>query len=284
MLPLPGPETYSLELNEVMQTVATVILWGGTVLLLGYAVKIARAERSYLPVVLVLAVASGSIIEPIYDITYHLHWLGADGSGNGPQWTLFTSFGLPQPVWVMPAYVLVFALPAILLYRSFAAGVTIRKIFGFAALTATTTAMFEIVAINVDLYTYYGEAPVRVFDYPIWIAFMESAQITGFAVLCAVVKMRATKPQHCLVLFLVFPANFAFETIGAGFPVLIAQNVPDPSTALMTAMVPVSIGLAATGLWWTSQLLFLCHRLAAAEGRMPEPAPMTRTEKVVAAL
>ncbi|MGQ0466667.1 MAG: hypothetical protein ACT4QG_15250 [Sporichthyaceae bacterium] len=284
MLPLPGPETYSLELHETMQTIATIVLWGGTLALLGYAIKLARVEKSYLPIVVVLSVATGSIIEPIYDITYHLHWLGADGQGNGPQWTLFTSFGLPQPVWVMPAYVMVFALPAILLYRSFAAGVTLQKIFGFAALTACTTAMFEIIAINVDLYTYYGEAPVRVFDYPIWIAFMEASQITGFAVLCAVVKLRATKPYHCLALFLVFPANFAFETLGAGFPTLIAQNVPDPSTALMTAMVPVSIALAATGLWWTSQLLFLCHRLEAAEGRPLAPAPMSRTEKAIAAL
>jgi len=284
MLPLPGPETYALELNEVMQTVATIVLWGGTIALLGYAIRLARVEKSYLPIVVVLSVAAGSIIEPIYDITYHLHWLGAEGDGSGPQWTLFTSFGLPQPVWVMPAYVMVFALPAILLYRSFAAGVTIQKIFGFAALTATTTAIFEIIAVNVDLYTYYGEAPVRVFDYPIWIAFMESAQITGFAVLCAVMKLRAAKPYHCLALFLVFPANFAFETLGAGFPTLIAQNVPNPSTALMTLMVPVSIGLAATGLWWTSQLLFLCHRLEAAEGRTPAPAPTSRTEQAIAAL
>jgi hypothetical protein len=215
-------------------------------------------------VLIVLAVATGSIIEPIYDITYHLYWLGADAAGNGPQWTLFTAFGLPQPVWVMPAYVIVFALPVILLYRSFARGVSMRRVFSWAALLAFTTALFETIALNVHLYTYYDSAPTRLLKYPLWIAFMEAAQITGYAVLCAILANRATSPWHCLALFVVFPANFAFETLGAGFPTLISMNTPDPSTALMWASVPLSIGLAATGLWWTAKLLFLTRGLDAA--------------------
>lgn len=283
-IPLPTSQTYGLQLNEAMQTAATVILWAGTIGLLLYAAKLAREVRSPLPVFLVLAVAAGSIIEPIYDITYHLHWLGADAQGEGVQWTLFTSFGLPQPVWAMPAYVMVFALPALLLYRSFAAGVTLKKIFQWAALTAFTTAAFETIAVNVDLYTYYGEAPLRFLNYPLWIAVMEAAQITGFAVLCAVISLRATRWQHTLVVFLVFPANFAFETLGAGFPTLVTMNAPDPSTALMWAMAPVSMGLAAAGLWWTSQLLFLSQRLARLEGRSPEPTELTSAQQVAAAL
>lgn len=278
-IPLPSPETEALDLNTVMQTIATVGLWGGTIALLLYAIKISREERSPLAVFIVLAVAAGSIIEPIYDITYHLYWLD-----NGEQWTLFTSFGLPQPVWVMPAYVIVFALPAVLLYRSFAAGVSLKTIFKWAGVTAFTTALFETIAVNSGLYVYYGDAPMRFLEYPLWIAFMECAQITGFAVLCAVIKLRATRPAHMLIVFLVFPANFIFETAGAGFPTLIAMNTPDPSMALMWAMAPVSIGLAAAGLWWTSNLLFLTQRLARLEGTLPEAPEMTRAQRIGAAL
>lgn len=267
MIPLPGPETYALPLNQAMQTVATVILWSGTLALLGYAVRLARRERSPLPVLIVLAVATGSIIEPIYDITYHLHWLGADAGGHGPQWTLFTAFGLPQPVWVMPAYVVVFALPAILLYRGFARGVSMRRIFAWAGLTAFTTALFETIATNVHLYTYYGAAPTRLLKYPLWISFMEATQITGYAVGCAIFANQATRPRHCLALLVVFPANFAFQTLGAGFPTLIAMNTPKPSPALMWASVPVSIALAAAGLWWTAKLLFFTQRLPVEAGR-----------------
>jgi hypothetical protein len=276
MIPLPGPQTYGLALNHVMQVVATLLLWGGTLALLGYSVVLARRERSPLPVMIVVAVATGSINEPIYDLTYHLYWLGADPHGHGPQWTLFTAFGLPQPVWVMPAYVMVFALPALLLYRSFARGVSMQKVVGWAALTACTTAVFETVATTMDLYTYYGDAPLRLLRYPLWISVMEAAQITGYALLCAVIKLRAPRPAHCLVLLVVFPANFAFETLGAGFPTLISMNTPNPSTALMWAMAPVSMALAATGLWWTAQLLFFTQRWALVEGRLPSPGPLTQ--------
>lgn len=250
-VPQPPAPPYDLPLNTTMQTVATLVLWGGTVLLLAYAVKIARDERSILPVVLVLAAATGSFFEPIYDIAYHLHWLD-----NGEQWTLFTSFGLPQPVWVMPAYVMVFGAPALVLYRSLARGATRARIFKIAAVTACTTAIFEITAINLDLYVYYGESPWRVFDYPLFIGIMEGTQITGYAVIAAVLSLKATRQVHCLALFALFPCNFAFDVIGAGFPTVILQNSSaNPNDALLCLSAFASVGLAATALWWTSQLL-----------------------------
>jgi hypothetical protein len=190
MRDLPVPP-YDLALNTTMQTVATVVLWAGTIALLVYAYRLARQERSFFPLLLVLAVAVGSLIEPLYDIAYHLFWLD-----NGQQWTLFTAFGLPQPVWVMPAYVMVFALPALLLYRRLMAGAPVALAFKFGLLLSFTTAVFEIIAINIDLYTYYGEAPIRLFGYPLWIGFMEGGQIASYAVLAAVLRHRATLPAH----------------------------------------------------------------------------------------
>ncbi|MBN3511491.1 hypothetical protein JYB55_21915 [Mycolicibacterium septicum] len=254
--PQPPAPPYDLPLNTTMQTVATIVLWTGTAILFGYAVSMARRQRSVFPIALVVAVAVGSLIEPMYDIAYHLHWLDA-----GQQWTLFTSFGLPQPVWVMPAYVMVFGMPALLMYRSFAQGITINRIFKFAALTALTTAIFEITAINLGLYTYYGESPWRLFNYPLFIAFMEGAQITGFAVLAALLSIYATKQIHCLALLAIFPCNFAFETLGAGFPTLILQNSsPNPNSVLLFLSAFASVGLAATALWWTSQSILVVQR------------------------
>lgn len=265
----PPTPPYGLELNTTMQTVATLVLWIGTALLLAYAIRMARQERSLFPIILVVAVAVGSLIEPIYDITYHLHWL--DG---GEQWTLFTSFGLPQPVWVMPAYVMVFGLPALLLYRLLAKGTSLKTIFSFAALTACTTAAFEITAINLDLYVYYGESPWRVLEYPLFIAFMEAAQITGFAVLATCLKMRATKPIHNFALFAIFPANFAFDTIGAGFLTLVLQNSSaNPNDLLLFLSACASVTLAATCLWWTSQLLLTLQRKDVPTAAPSEPAP-----------
>jgi hypothetical protein len=249
MRDLPVPP-YHLGLNTTMQTVATVVLWGGTIALLAYAYRLARQERSPFPLLLVLAVAAGSLIEPLYDIAYHLFWLD-----NGRQWTLFTAFGLPQPVWVMPAYVMVFALPALLLYRRLKAGAPVSLALTYGVVLSFTTAMFEIIAGKVDLYTYYGHAPVRVLGYPLWIGFMEGGQIASYAVLAAVLRHQATRPAHGVALFVLFPANFAWATLGAGFPTLIAMNTPNPSTLVMWLTVPISVAFAATSLWWATHLL-----------------------------
>ncbi|GAA3524014.1 hypothetical protein [Nocardioides daeguensis] len=266
--PQPPAPPYDLPLNTTMQTVATLVLWAGTAALVIHGARMARSERSPFPLFLVLAVAAGSVIEPIYDITYHLHWLDA-----GEQWTLFTSFGLPQPVWVMPAYVMVFGLPALVLYRSLSENATMGRIFKLGALTTLTTAIFEITAINLDLYVYYGESPWRVFDYPLFIAFMEGAQITGFAVLCAVIRLKTTDVRHQLVVFALFPANFAYDVIGAGFPTLILQNSsPDPNGGLLFASAFVSVALAATALWWSGRLLLATQDAAADATRRPPVA------------
>jgi hypothetical protein len=246
------------ELNLVMQTVATIVLWAGTAVTLGWAVLKARRETTMLPVVLIVAVAAGSILEPIYDITYHLLWYTGgfvDGNITGHQWTLFTAFGLPQPVWVMAAYVMVFGLPALIMYDRLAKNPSAATIAKMAGILFLTTAAFETTAINLNLYGYYGAAPLRLMGYPLWIAAMESAQITGFAILCAVLKRRKTSELQCLALFALFPANFAFDVLGAGFPGLIAINVEHPSQPVMWLAALASIALAATALWWTAQLL-----------------------------
>lgn len=267
--PQPPQPPYDLPLNATMQLIATVILWSSTALLLAYAIKRAYRDRTVFPVVLVIAVAVGSVIEPLYDTAYHLFWL--DG---GEQWTLFTSFGLPQPVWVMPAYVMVFGMPALLTYRALARSATLSQIFKLATLTACTTAIFETTAINLGLYVYYGESPWRVLGYPLFIAFMEGAQITGFAVLAALLSRYMKKELHSLALFAIFPCNFAFDTLGAGFPTLIIQNSsPHPNGLLLFLSAFVSVGLASIALWWTAQSLITVQRGKEAEIDGPHPQP-----------
>ncbi|WP_110881786.1 hypothetical protein [Mycolicibacterium vulneris] len=136
---MPTPP-YEHPLKLAVQTVATIVLWTATALIVAIALRRAAKERSALTIIVVLAVAIGSLIEPLYDIAYHLLWYVPG------HWTLFTSFNLPQPVWVMPAYVTVFAGPTLYLYPKFAAGVSRRDIVRYAGLTVVTTAVFETAA------------------------------------------------------------------------------------------------------------------------------------------
>lgn len=254
-MPIPP---YDHPLNLAMQTVATVVLWVAFAVILGIAVRRGLRERSWFPVILVLAVAVGSVIEPLYDIAYHLLWYVPG------QWTLLTSFDIPQPVWVMPAYVFVFAAPALYLYPRFERGVGRREVFRFAGLTMVTTAIFETSAINLGLYTYYGPHAFRFLGYPLWIAVVEAAQITGFAVLAAVCHQRLQNGPSVLGLFVLYPAHFAYALLGAGFPALIAINSPHPSTGLVWGASTLSIGFAVVALLLVTELLVT---------RQPDTAP-----------
>lgn len=278
MTPIPSGPGEVPDLNTTLQSIVTVALWVGTIALVLYAIRLSRRDRSPIAIFLVLAVAVGSLIEPLYDVSYHLFWHDFDEAGKSAQWTLFESFDLPQPVWVMPAYVVVFAGPAIFMYKGLAKKTTLRHVFKLAAITACTTAVFEILMINLDLYSYWSPQTMRVLDYPIWIAFMEAAQITTFAMLVALLSRKATKPVHLLAAFMIFPANFAFSTLGAGFPGIIAINMDDPSSVLMFLGAGASIALAAVELWWVGTMLMRdeeqtteLERLWAAAGRPSAP-------------
>lgn len=258
MPPQPPAPPYDLELSTTMQLVATVLLWSAVAIMLAYAVRRCRAERSAFPLIIVLAVATGSLIEPLYDTAYHLHWLDA-----GRQWTLFTSFGLPQPVWVMPAYVVVFALPALLCSRSWSIDAPVSRMIRIAALTAATTTVFEIAAVNLDLYVYYGDSAWKVAGYPLFIGVMEAVQITTFAILTATLRRVATRPAHALALFALFPCNFAFTVLGAGFPTVILQNSSsDPSAVLLFVSGFASVSLGLIALWWSIRLLLVARTAA----------------------
>jgi fucose permease len=103
---------------------------------------------------------------------------------------------------------------------------------------------------------------------------MESAQITGFAVLCALLARYKTRESHCLALFALFPANFGFAVLGAGFPTLIAMNTANPSRPVMWLTSFVSMAMALTTLWWWSKLLL--------HDSIPEPALAPREELRIA--
>lgn len=243
---MPTPP-FDHPLNLLMQTIATVVLWPLAIMVFVIAVRRSIREKTLFHISLVLAVAFGSLLEPLYDISYHLLWFIPG------QWTLFTSFDLPQPVWVMASYVVVFAGPALYLAPRLEDGISLTKLYQLAGFTALTTATFEIIAINSGLYMYYGEHPFRFLQYPLWIAIMEASQITCFAMACVWLRRRAgQKPLVNLALFVLFPANFCFTTLGAGFPGVIIINTAEPSTVMLYIGALVSMTFAVLAIWMGS--------------------------------
>ena len=239
---MPQPP-YDHALNMTMQTVMTVALWSIAAGFIALAILRSLRQKTWFPIILVASVAFGSLIEPLYDISYHLLWFIPG------QWTLFTSFDLPQPIWVMSAYIVVFAGPALMLCPKIEKGVSLPQLFRLAGITALTTAIFEIIAIQGGTYMYYGPHPFRLFEYPLWIAVLEACQITSFTIVAVQLRARTSGELPLLGLFVLFPANFCFSNLGAGFPGIIAMNMVDPPMVLVTAAAVLSMVFAAVVIW-----------------------------------
>ncbi|MGH6892644.1 MAG: hypothetical protein ACREEP_10330 [Dongiaceae bacterium] len=253
---MPTPP-YTHPLNLLMQTVFTVTLWSLAAVLIVIAIRRSLRERSWFPILLVASVAFGSLIEPLYDIAYHLLWFIPG------QWTLFTSFDLPQPVWVMSAYIVVFAGPALFLLPAMERGVTLPRLFRLAGITAVTTAVFEIAAIQCGTYMYYGSHPFRLFGYPLWIAFAEAAQIACFTIAALELRRRVRSEVGLLGLFVLFPANFCFTTLGAGFPGLIAINMVEPPLLFLSVAAALSTLFFVGSLWLVASVSSCVHTAGA---------------------
>ncbi len=245
---VPTPP-FEHSLNMSMQTVMTVGTWGLTLFFVIKAIKMSRQQNSLLPIFIILAGAAGSIAEPLYDIAFHLIWYIPG------QWSLFTAFGLPQPVWVMSAYIIVFCGPALYITEMLHRGMNRQQFYKTFAIVLATTAVFEAIAINGGTYAYYGPQPLRLLNYPVWVAILEAVFIMSFSIAAALLRCHATSKRQHLLVFALFPCTFFFANFGTGFPSLIALNSSSqPSMALIYACFAVTLLLVVLAL----ELLCLC--------------------------
>lgn len=233
------PAPLDQPLNLFMQTVMTLGCWGGAFIFLVLALRRCQREGTAFYLVVIGAAALCSLLEPLYDIAFHLIWY-APG-----QWTLFTAFGLPQPIWVMGAYILVFAGPVITMVDK----VEDMDRGGFWRLVVTvfaTTAIFEMIAISGGTYGYYGPHALRMFGSPLIIAALEATFISSLVVLAAHFRQNVTRPGEHLLMIPLFGAAFFMGNFGAGWPLVIAINSSeDPSMAVVWTGTAASLMFAA---------------------------------------
>ena len=118
---LAAPVDHPLDLAT--QSLLTWGSWAITLVLIGWAIKLGREERTHFYLLMVLAVLCGALVEPIYDMAMMLYFYSAGG-----MWTHFSAFDIPQPVWTHSGYaILVEALTHSHLDSSMAPSWVLRK-------------------------------------------------------------------------------------------------------------------------------------------------------------
>jgi hypothetical protein len=229
------------QLNLATQAVLLYGSWVLTAVVLLVAVRMAVRERTPFYPLLVIAVLVGAFVEPLYDTAMMLYFYSTSGMV-----THFTAFGIPQPLWTHSGYVVLYAVPALLITRDAWRGtLTSTRLYTFAGLEFLMSCAFEMIGINGDAYTYWGPHTFRVLHYPLVIGILETAQVVVFAVAAGVLRRRVRHQAGLLGLLVLFPCTFLGANFGAGWPTIIAIHLAAPSTLLTILGTVLSVILAA---------------------------------------
>lgn len=228
------------ELNVTTQSVLVYASWILTVVFLALALRMCRREHTPFYALMVLAAMVGAFAEPLYDVAMMLYFYSTDG-----MITHFTAFSIPQPIWTHSGYVVLYASAAIFISRALWIGTLTRKgLYTFAGIELLMSCTFEMVGINGNAYTYWGPHVLRIFDYPLAIGVLEAAQVVAFAVGATVLRRRVSNHAGLLGIFVLFPCTFFGVNFGAGWPMIIALHVTEPSTWIVMTGSIAAIALA----------------------------------------
>jgi hypothetical protein len=229
-------------LNLTGQNVLTYGSWGLTLVLLAVAIYLGRRERGTpFYVLMVLAAMVAALAEPLYDVGFSLYFY----STHGMQRTI-TAFGIPQPVWAYSGYAVLYAAPAVYICRKIQRGtLTRRGLLAVAGVEFLMSCAFEMIGIKAGTYTYWGPHVFRVFDYPVVIGVLETAQVVCFAMAAAQLRQRVNSTTGLLALFVIFPVTFFAANFGAGAAVIIGIHAQNTTRLIVTLTTLVSIGCAA---------------------------------------
>lgn len=227
-------------LNLTTQTVLLYGSWALTLAVLAVSARMGFRERTPFYSLMALAVLVGAFVEPLYDEAFMLYFYSTKGMV-----THFTAFGIPQPVWTHSGYVVLYAAPAIVAAREAWRGtLSQRRLWTITGITLLMSCAFEMFGITAGAYTYWGPHTWRILNYPLVIGVLETAQVMVFAITASVLRTRVSHPTGLVGLFVLFPCTFLAANLGAGWPVIIAIHLDNPSTLSTVIGTLLSILLA----------------------------------------
>lgn len=240
MAPVTSPAIDSA-VNETGQLIATVATYALAVLALVWVIRLCRRDRVVWPLIITLGGTVTCLLEPLFDHLYGL-WFPTRG-----QWTLFTTYGISEPVWLPAAYLVVYGFMAIVVVERLKKAPTMRTVWSLYALLVGIALVAEIAYIKVlGVYEYQDRQPFVVLGYPVFLGFVNSmsALIGGIALYRLVPLLRGRRQ---LLLFAVPPLAFGLDAVGSGIFYLAIRHSPDPAEWLLyVGAVTVVLGGAMT--------------------------------------
>lgn len=255
---LPQPPIDSTVSSAVEATVITVM---ATLVVAALVFALVHWRASGPPTVLMLFLAGGAmmVLEPFVDVGGAC-WHPSDLA------RVFTLWDRPMPVWLCLTYFVYFGIGGGLSWLALRRSPTRRVIWGVFIAAILADAVMENVLMNWHLYVYYGNQPLRVLNFPLWWAPVNS--LINIAVAAAVVRYERSLRgvRQLLIVPLALGISLAVNSI-AGFA---------SWTAINSSFT--GVGLQLSGLVTFGVAILLVRLIA---GVMATPTPDTTASENV---
>ena len=223
------------------QVFYTVLLFVPLVGLGGYCVHRFLRDRDAVPLLCLAGGAICVLFEPIVDIL-GLCWYPREG-----QWRLFETFGRPIPVGVLFGYMWAFGGLTAVSYTVLRQKGP-RALWRLYPVFIGVSIPFELIANHTGYYVYYGNQPLRIFEWPAWWGPVNFAVPIVAAVLIVQFRRHFTGPRTA-ALALLLPMTDGAVNAAAAWPVWSALNAPGLSTAVVQVAGVATVGLAVLIVW-----------------------------------
>lgn len=246
------------EVNQTLQWLFTLGQIPPIVIAVVFAIRWSKRHGTPIPLLFIAGGTLAMFNEPIVDHNAAV-WFPVDG-----QWTLFTTFGISQPIWLGMAYVWFFGGQPMIVWHHLQKGLPAEQLWKAFGLIIVTDIVLEHPGLYADLFFYYGNQPFQFTRFPLWWGVINATTPIVAASLVYMLRRELTGKRVFGVLLLV-PLVQAATNAGAGFPVWNVINTGLPTPVVWAA------GFATCGL--CAYLVHLCVIGVGAVRRRPGALP-----------
>lgn len=266
--PVPRPPV-DMAHDGTRELIFTVLCAAPLVVGAFWALKIWLRNADPLLLICMIGGATSAMVEPLLDINGGVWW--PTGS-----WEVFNLAHVNIPLLVPFVYPWLLGGQGYLAYRAFVRRAPATEMWKLLAAFAAVDLLLEIPGLQLDVYAYYGNQPLKLLGLPIWYIPMNAG---GPMIAGAVFYLLRPHFQglRTLALLPIFPMSFALMYFGCGFPMWLSLQSDWP---IGTATV-ATVACFALAYLMITIFLVATNTPGVGPSRVPVDAPV-RAEDVAA--
>jgi len=214
-----------------------------------YALWFSSHERSKYPIFIFLGAGLSVLYEPMGDVFTKVAYPPLE------QISLFTSFGRPTPLWLLPNYFFFFCVPVLLFIQFVLQKFTIKRMWVAYGALVLFVGLFEQPGIVGDYWRYYGEVEAFSLNtYPVWVAFVNAHSIAMIATGVYLLRKHVLPERMSFLFIVLVPVLFVGNHIAPALPIVSALYTTT-NLLLVNLAAILTISICVINVWIASTLV-----------------------------